>query len=179
VDARAADFDALLAHYGITPPTRTTYAEPEHLVDTFGEGVFDLVLAQDSVDHMRDPLETIRQMLLVTKANGFVILRHAEKEGAKRNHDGPHHWNFCVCDGEFIIENTSCGLAVSRALAHLGLFRSYLEGDTVVVEIQKKDRGAERGTSSSPHPSAHKGRPKHARTAASSDDPAVAGVRRR
>ena len=136
-DALAPQYDALLARYAITPPVRTIYAEGEKLCDQFGAASFDLVTAQNSVDHMEQPLEAIRQMLLVVKPGCFVVLNHFPNEGTHANFVGMHQWDFNLDDGEFVIHGGGQTIRPAVELASLGSFDSSFDGRFVRVHIRR------------------------------------------
>ncbi len=103
VDPLAAEYDQILARLKLTPPVRTTRAEGEKLDAHFAEGQFHLAYASNALDHARDPLAAIRQMVRVVEPGGWVYLWHFANEGATERYHGLHQWNFEVRGGEFLI----------------------------------------------------------------------------
>ncbi|MFL5620944.1 MAG: class I SAM-dependent methyltransferase [Gemmatimonadaceae bacterium] len=104
-DLLATDYDRLLAELGIVPPVRTVYADAEQLVAQFGRDAFDIVHAQNCIDHTADPQRAIEQMVAVARPGGYVVLYHAENEGQRERYNQLHQWNFTCEDGAFIIRD--------------------------------------------------------------------------
>lgn len=138
VDVLAESYDALLECYGIQPPVRTRFAEAESLTRWFAEDSFDFVNARNCLDHGVDPVEAVRQILLVTKRGCYALLMHIENEGEKQSYVGLHQWNFSVASGDFIVRGRQTTTNVSRELASLGDFKCSVEKDWVTVSIRKK-----------------------------------------
>ena len=139
-DVLAEKYDELLLKYSIHPAVKTTFAEAEKPTDKFAENTFDLVNARNCLDHAVNPLEAVRQMLLVTKKGCFAVLDHAENEGENQGYHGLHQWNLTVVDGDFIVKGKGHAHAVnvSRRLAHLGDFQCSVKDKWVSVHIRKK-----------------------------------------
>jgi SAM-dependent methyltransferase len=100
VDVLADEYDASLAKAGITPLVRTERCETEHLSEFFGEGAFDVVCARNTLDHSRDPIRCIREIVRVVRPGGYVLLQHVENVAVKERYLGMHQWNFTVKDGD-------------------------------------------------------------------------------
>jgi len=137
-DALADEYDRIMQKYGVTPPVRTIYAQAERLGKVFPANSFDLVTAQNSIDHTFHPLRAIRQMLRVAKAGCYVLLNHTENEADKEHNIGLHQWNFTVCDGDFVIRGPSVTWNVSRLLAAQGEFECSCRDGWVQVHIKKR-----------------------------------------
>ena len=104
-DLLAADYDRLLAELGVVPPVRTVQADAERLVERFGPDAFDVVHAQNCIDHTADPHRAIDQMVAVVRPGGFVVMYHAENEGQREQYNQLHQWNFTCEDGAFVIRD--------------------------------------------------------------------------
>src|SRR5512138_2264175 len=119
-DLLANDYDRLLAELGIVPPVRTVRADAEELVAQFGHDAFDIVHAQNCIDHTADPQRAIDQMVAVARPGGYVVLYHAENEGQREQYNQLHQWNFTCEDGAFIIrDRTGRTVNVTHRLAAL------------------------------------------------------------
>lgn len=136
-DVLAHDYDVLLRKYNIQPPVRTMYADAERLDEVFVENAFDLCVARNCVDHMKNPFQAILQMLRVVKKGCYIVLSHAENEADARNYRGLHQWNFTVVHGDFIMKSVSQTINVSKALQHLAYVESRAENGWVEVLIRK------------------------------------------
>jgi SAM-dependent methyltransferase len=104
-DLLASHYDRLLAELDVVPPVRSVYADAERLVEQFGPDAFDIVHAQNCIDHTADPHRAIEQMVAVAKPGGYVVLYHAENEGEREQYNQLHQWNFTCEDGSFIIRD--------------------------------------------------------------------------
>ena len=102
-DPLARDYDELLAEFGIEPAARTIFAEAEKLREHLGDRQFDIVHAQNSLDHSADPVAGLEQMLSVTRPGGFVVLLHEENEGRNELYHALHQWDFTTENGDFIV----------------------------------------------------------------------------
>lgn len=119
IDPLADRYNELLDQAGITPPVRTRQGEAEHLTEYFPEASFDLAHAVNSLDHCYNPIEAIRQMLLMVKPGAFVQLEHATDEAETQKYDGLHQWNFRDEGGRLIIWRPGTRLDAAAALAPL------------------------------------------------------------
>lgn len=140
-DVLAASYDRILEKYAVTPHVRTLPADAEQLSDIFGASSFDLVNAQNSIDHARDPLEAIRQMILVAREDCFVVLNHAENEAEHEGYHGLHQWNFSLEAGQLVVRSLTERFDVSRLFGKLATFEASREDRWVRVHIRKKRGG--------------------------------------
>ena len=108
VDPLAAEYLELCDEFGL--PRRNGVVNQvgdfETLTESFAEGSFDIVHCRNALDHSRDPLLGIRQMLAVCKVDGACFLAHATDEGEKQRYDGLHQWNLApLDDGDLAIRS--------------------------------------------------------------------------
>jgi SAM-dependent methyltransferase len=103
VDPLALTYDRLLRKHGITAPIPTLCCPGERLFERFGPDRFDVVTADNALDHAQSPLEIVHNMIAVCRAGGRVILFHTENEGTRELYWGLHRWNFTIVDGAFVI----------------------------------------------------------------------------
>jgi SAM-dependent methyltransferase len=138
-DLLASEYDRLLSELGVEPLVRTIFANAEKLVEQFGQNTFDIVHAQNSIDHTRHPQVAIMQMLAVCKPQGYVILYHAENEGQTENYHQLHKWNFTCEGGDFIIRDRRGRITnVTKELAAYGEVACMRDGDAIHSVIHKK-----------------------------------------
>jgi SAM-dependent methyltransferase len=104
-DLLAGEYDRVLAELGLVPPVRTIHADAERLVAQFGLGAFDVVHAQNCIDHTGDPVRAIDEMVAVARPGGWVVLFHAENEGQREQYNQLHQWNFTCEGGAFVIRD--------------------------------------------------------------------------
>ena len=120
-DLLAQEYDRLLEDLEMEPPIRTIYADAENLAEQFGRDTYDIVHGQNCIDHTADPLRSIKQMLAVSKPQGFVVLFHAENEGKREQYHQLHQWDFTCEDGFFVIrDRRGRATNVTKELAAVG-----------------------------------------------------------
>jgi SAM-dependent methyltransferase len=117
VDPLAEAYDQLLADAHITPLVRTQQAFVETLGETFPANSFDIVHMMNALDHSRDPLTGILQMLGVVRPRGYVILSHATREATREHHTGMHQWDLFIEQDHFFLEGEGQRLDVSALLS--------------------------------------------------------------
>jgi len=103
IDPLAERYAELCDRVGLEPLVRPVSGDAEHMAAMFPADSFDLVYAQNCIDHGYDPLRSIEQMLAVAKPGHFVLLEHAIDEGEHMQYEGPHQWNFREEEGHFVI----------------------------------------------------------------------------
>jgi SAM-dependent methyltransferase len=116
-DALADEYDRLLDRYGVVPPLRTIRCETEHLTERFDLGSFDLVNAENTLDHHYDALRAIDEMTSVTKPGGVIVMRHATDEAETARYTGLHQFNFALHDGVPVVWNKTTSVALDHFLA--------------------------------------------------------------
>lgn len=102
-DVLATEYNALLDEFAVEPPVRTIYAEAEKLRERLADRQFDIVHAQNSLDHCADPFAAIEEMLALTRPGGFAALLHEENEGQNELYHALHKWDFACERGRFTI----------------------------------------------------------------------------
>lgn len=68
----------------------------EELSRCFPPDFFHVVHVRNALDHALQPCAAIREMLIVTRPGGTVLLRHGENEAAVQKYVGMHLWSFAV-----------------------------------------------------------------------------------
>lgn len=104
IDPQAAEYDRILAQLGITPPCRTKFGYVEDLDSVVPISFFDLVHARNCIDHAKDPIKAIEEMVRAVKPGGCVFLNHYISEGRRNEYGGPHQWNLFPRDGRFYVD---------------------------------------------------------------------------
>ena len=103
VDPLAKDYDRLLRLHALVPPTRARYAHGERLREHFNDNFFDAVYALNSLDHSREPMHVLQQMLAVVRCGRFVIVGMTANEGVHMGYEGFHQWNFANLRGRLTL----------------------------------------------------------------------------
>jgi SAM-dependent methyltransferase len=135
-DVLAGVYDRLWARSDVTPPVRTIYADAERLTERFAPDSFDIVYAQNSLDHAARPRNAIEQMVQVAKPGGYVLLSHAIDEGVNEGYAGLHRWNFTERAGAFVLWNPRETIDMTRALSPCRVTAVRADG-ALFVEIVK------------------------------------------
>ena len=102
-DILAPEYNRMLDGFGLKPPVRTIYAQSEKLRARVGGRQFDIVHAQNTLDHSDDPFAALEEMLALTRPGGFIVLLHEENEGSNELYNALHQWDFSSEDGRFLI----------------------------------------------------------------------------
>ena len=137
VDPLADEYNDLLAMHGIQPSVRSIRGSGEHLTQLFRENTFDFAYARNSLDHTADPLRTIRQMLAITKFDGWVILRHRPNEGANAGYIGLHQWNLCVEEAQLWLWNPHQRYNLHTVLSRRAAVAYTNDGEWLVCALRK------------------------------------------
>jgi SAM-dependent methyltransferase len=117
VDPLADQYATLFERTGVTPLVKPIRGEAEQVSNLFPPRSFDLVYAQNCLDHGYDPLRSIQQMLELVKPTGGVLLEHAIDEREHMKYAGPHQWNFRAEHGRFVISRPGLWVDAHAELA--------------------------------------------------------------
>ncbi len=137
-DILANQYAKILSLFNVNPPFKTIYANVEKLEEKFEENSFDFVVANNAIDHCEDPVRAIVQMLFVVKPQHYVLLRHAEKEGERKNYSGIHWWNFGFDGNSPILFNKHYSVDISMIAEFWGTLKVFPEERHVVFAIHKE-----------------------------------------
>lgn len=113
-DPLARHYRALLARHGIEAPHPIDDAPGESLVDRYGTAAFDLAFSNNAVDHSEDPLEVLRQMALVVREGGAVVVQVGVREGHHGGYRGLHQWDLWEEHGRLFVARQG-GRAIDAA----------------------------------------------------------------
>lgn len=100
IDPLAAAYDELLSDVGIEPIVRTIEGQAENLPQQFPRQRFDIVVANNALDHSADAPACIKGMWQVVVKGGVMVLSHAINEAETHRYQGMHCWNFYVDEGD-------------------------------------------------------------------------------
>ncbi len=142
-DLLAQQYDILLHKYKINPIVRTQPVDAEALAEHFGYNAFEMVHAQNCLDHMAEPLKALQEMIWVTKPEGFILLKHNESEGANQEYHGLHQWDFRMHEDEFMVSRIGQQpINVSAMLRCVGEVECKKKGGSIIVIVQKSNNHA-------------------------------------
>lgn len=141
LDPLAEAYGAIVDKLGIRPPVRTISGEGEKLSEQFPAEHFDLAYASNSLDHSRDPMLVIEQMLTVVKREHFVYLWHFANVGEAEGYAGLHQWNFDIRDGDLIVSDGRRAWGLAERFGkriQLSCEEDYAFGSRVVIAKVRK-----------------------------------------
>ncbi len=117
VDVLGDEYRGVLERAELAPPVWTEQCNSEKLSEKFGENVFDLAYARNTLDHSYDPLLAIREMVRIVKPGGAVMLEHAPDEAEEEKYLGLHQWNLRCEQGRFVVWRRDTRIDVGNELA--------------------------------------------------------------
>ena len=142
LDPLAEQYDKLLDGRHIVPPVRTIYGLAENLTSLFPESSFDLAYASNSLDHSRNPVQAIEQMVQVVKPGAYVYLWHFANVGVVELYGGLHQWNFDIVNDEFVISDGRERLCLREAISGVESITCEIKREfdnrVVVAKIRKR-----------------------------------------
>jgi len=143
VDPLAGEYRKIFAEISLRPVVETQPGEAEKLVGQFGENVFDLAYASNSLDHAVNPLLAIRQMVAVVKPGAAVYLWHFWNAGLTERYQGLHAWNFRPEGGDMLLDDGRTVFSLReemRTVAEVEVHEERAFDSRVVVAILRKRR---------------------------------------
>lgn len=138
-DALALEYEKLFSKYDIDPIIYPFWSKMEELTEYYDDDTFDIVYAQNSVDHSDCPVISIGEMIKICKPKGFVILFHEVNEGENENYKGLHQWNFSERNGDFIIWNKISEINISKYFKSKARIDCKISNGYILTEIQKDE----------------------------------------
>lgn len=115
-DALADYYAEMNEKYGIIPLVQTEKCLAEDLVSKYGTDRFEIVHAQNCIDHCKDPFLAIVEMVSVLKKGGKVLLLHEVNEAENEGYSGFHQWNFYQYNGDFMISGKDESFNITQLL---------------------------------------------------------------
>lgn len=140
-DVLAGAYARIRRRRRIELPVAPVFADAERLVDQFGNDAFDLVYAENCIDHMEDAMRALLQMIDVVRPGGWVVLDHNVEEGRHTEYTGMHRWNFNAVEGDLWLWNRRRRTNVTRALAGVADVRVVPQDGRIQAEIRKHAAG--------------------------------------
>lgn len=143
LDALAAHYNIIMHRHEITPPIKTVFKESEDIDQLQGYFLFDLIVAQNTLDHSHNPMKAIMNMPALLKPEGVIYLNHYSKTGENEKYLGLHQWNFYLENDRLMLANDDviydvlteiCFAYESEYVAH----NSYIPDSNQIVTIIRK-----------------------------------------
>ncbi len=119
-DALGSEYVKILRSCGIDAPVEPIACSGEQLPAKFSEGTFDIAFSQNALDHSKDPLSILSNMIALIKPTGRVALKHFRNEGEQNSYGGMHFWNIDFDNGAFVFWNRETRHDISALLATQG-----------------------------------------------------------
>ncbi len=139
VDALAHYYEKLYKQFQIAPRFKTQYCETENLLEKFSPNQFDIVFAENTLDHHYSPVTALLHMIQVTKPGGHTVLFHVENEAERENYVGLHQWNLQLVDDDVNIWNRERSHSLQSLVRHQADFvKLERQGSMFLAALQKK-----------------------------------------
>jgi SAM-dependent methyltransferase len=135
-DPLADYYEDINKQFNIIPIVKTEFCKAELLSQKYGCNTFDIIHAENCIDHSENPLKCIIEMLHVVKCGGVILLRHTVKEGENQHYIGLHQWNFYKENTDFMISGKGMMINVNEKLSIFGArVQTVIEGDIIFNTI--------------------------------------------
>ena len=119
-DPLAHGYIALLARHQVLNQHSIVAVAAETLSSHFPDGHFDIAFSNNAIDHSQDPIKVLREMALVTRVGGVIIIQVAVNEGKRGSYTGLHQWDCAMEGGRFTIAaRNSEPVDVASEVSHL------------------------------------------------------------
>lgn len=116
IDPLAHEYKNMLEKASMKPCVETIFGRAENLQE-YVLGKFDLIYAENSLDHSENPIQCILSMLGVLSDNGLIAIKNIINEGLRENYRGLHQWNFMECSNDLVIwDKSGSGSVLSHEL---------------------------------------------------------------
>lgn len=146
VDYLAHAYNIMLKDLGIISPVMTEFGLAERLSEDNPEDFYDVVVCSSALDHVRDPVKCLSEMLSVCKPGGHLFVSVQRNEGERNNYDGFHNWNFDRAeDGRAVLWNRYARFDLAemyRGISEWDVHYTELPDTTWIgIKIKKVARG--------------------------------------
>jgi len=139
LDPLADKYCKLLKDNDIQPPVYPIVGYGDKLSKMFSKNTFDLIHMRNSLDHTKNPMVIIFEMLKVLKLNHYIYLNHYINEGENTNYYGLHLWNFLIKNKDFVIQNKNKKISynVTQKLKKIAIVNTKPINNRLIVTIKK------------------------------------------
>lgn len=140
IDPLALKYKKILVKNNLRPPVLTKYGYGEKLSILYKNDNFDLIHARNCLDHTKNPMLIIFEMLKVVKRDHYIYLNHYQNEGINADYYGLHQWNFTLKDSNFFIKNKdeSININVNEKLKNIATITTEIKEGRIIVKIKKE-----------------------------------------
>jgi SAM-dependent methyltransferase len=141
VDPLADIYAALCRKHGVTVPVPVRKGEAENLGSMFAQEYFDLIHANNCLDHAYDPVNAIQLIVDLLRPGCSFYLRHEINVAQTAGYMGLHQWNFRMEGNDFVIAGRNeHGTNMNTLLRSKADIRSHIEGKFLVNIITRAPR---------------------------------------
>lgn len=137
-DFLADRYNRIFASHKITPPVKTIFADAENLRSQFPENSFDLVVANNSLDHCASPVKAVEEMICVASSGSTVFLRHRENEAVRAKYQGLHQWNFSQKNGHPTLWNKEHEIDLQERFGDRVEITMIPDDEHIVIAMKKR-----------------------------------------
>ena len=140
-DPLAESYEQLLNDIALVPLVKTQNCLGEELAEKFSPDFFDFSYSSNALDHSREPVVVIQQMLKVTKPLGSLYLWHFANCGIGERYKGLHQWNFDRDGSDLLISDGRSSTFLQPILGDTATVKCHDDtafGSRVVVAVITK-----------------------------------------
>ncbi len=102
LDPLADEYQMLIDEAGLKSPHTSVAGFAEKASEYFGEGSFDYVHAENSLDHVQDAERAVAELQKTCRPDAVFFFRVFVNEGEHNHYSGLHQWNFDSYNGKVI-----------------------------------------------------------------------------
>jgi SAM-dependent methyltransferase len=137
VDPLADVYTELCRKHRVSVPVPVQKGEAENLGDLFGTESFDLIHANNCLDHAYDPVRAIQLIVDLLRPGCSLYLRHEMNVAETAGYMGLHQWNFRTVNGDMVIAGRGRGVNMNELFSGRATVRSHVEGKFLVNIITR------------------------------------------
>jgi len=137
VDPLAEVYTELCRKHRVPVPVPVQKGEAETLGELFGSESFDLIHANNCLDHAYDPVRAIQLIVDLLRPGCSLYLRHEMNVAETAGYMGLHQWNFRTENGDMVIAGRGKGVNMNELFKGKATIRSHVEGKFLVNIITR------------------------------------------
>ena len=105
IDPLADVYEKIMRKLNYQYPITPIKMKGEEILEHFGEESYHIVFAQNSLDHVEDPIKCFNNAYSVLKKGGFLFVCSNIKEGTRKSWTGMHKFNIYVENNELLLSS--------------------------------------------------------------------------
>ena len=103
IDPLADVYEKIMRKLNYKYPITPIKIKGEEILEHFGEETYHIVFAQNSLDHVEDPIKCFDNAYYVLKKGGFLFVCSNIKEGTRKSWTGMHKFDIYVEGNELLL----------------------------------------------------------------------------